>query len=566
MHPSAGRTAWNTCPWQVRGQGLGPIGASVLAAAVGSLLVAGGCERSVAEPAPAGPVPAPAAPAASRPAGAKAKSPASTVQASAPAAAKVPSARPLAAGPSTEEQEILERQRRGVLEPADAAWLVQSLVKDSVEYGPTLVVWMWDRSASCRTLVESVVRQFDLPDGVAGDRLSTAVCSFGSDVRFEIDPPQAGAGALTDAIAKLPADASSREVPFTAVQAAVEKYLKFRTVEQREVIFVLVTDEAGDDANRLEQILPVVKKHGMPFYVVGVPAPFGRLAALDPSVEASGPPADGNPVVRQGPESYAREGLQLGRDVVGAELYYLDSGFGPYGLERLCRESGGRFLALRREPSTFAFGDPSGKEWPTAATVRFAAETMRSYAPNYVSPDEYQALLNNKACSAVVELAAAGELGTLAFTQREFRKTDEASLTRMLTQAQQESAKLSPLVDRLYALVEQGEADRAKVTERRWQAHFDLALGVLAGAKAKVDGYNHMLAALKRGRPFTQATSTTWILEPAPTLEGASALQKLLDKSRGALERVVAEHPGTPWARLAEHVGATPSGWQWVEK
>ena len=75
-----------------------------------------------------------------------------------------------------------------------------------------------------------------------------------------------------------------------------------------------------------------------------------------------------------------------------------------------------------------------------------------------------------------------------------------------------------------------------------------------------------MLAELKRGKNFENPGSSTWELTTSEVTEATSALKKLGEKAKMYLERVVAEHPGTPWAKLAERELQTPFGWKWTER
>jgi hypothetical protein len=42
--------------------------------------------------------------------------------------------------------------------------------------------------------------------------------------------------------------------------------------------------------------------------------------------------------------------------------------------------------------------------------------------------------------------------------------------------------------------------------------------------------------------------------------------EKLLEQARMYLTRVKNDHPGTPWAVLAERELETKLGWEWVER
>jgi hypothetical protein len=148
--------------------------------------------------------------------------------------------------------------------------------------------------------------------------------------------------------------------------------------------------------------------------------------------------------------------------------------------------------------------------------------------------------------------------------QRPFPKRDEAQLAQLLTQAQRAAALLQPKLDLLCQTLLAGEEDRADEREPRWQAGFDLALGRALAAKVRADGYNVMLAEAKQGMAFRSEKNNTWLLRPGDEF-AASNLEKLAEKARDSLKRVTADHPGTPWAMLAERELAVPLGWRWDE-
>jgi hypothetical protein len=198
--------------------------------------------------------------------------------------------------------------------------------------------------------------------------------------------------------------------------------------------------------------------------------------------------------------------------------------------------------------------------------LRFDDGIANRYAPDYVSAADYQQLLaENKARAVLVEAARLPKVAIEGTPGSRFPKAAEAKLANQLSAAQKFAASNSPRVDRLYEILAPGEADRAKLTSPRWQAEFDLAFGRVLANKARLDGYNSMLAALKRGKTFTKETSTEWILEPADHFETESTIKRMADKARQCLDRVIQEHPGTPWAKIAEEELKLPLGWQWRE-
>jgi len=85
--------------------------------------------------------------------------------------------------------------------------------------------------------------------------------------------------------------------------------------------------------------------------------------------------------------------------------------------------------------------------------------------------------------------------------------------------------------------------------------------------QARALGYNTVLAQMKTDPlPFERENSNEWVLRAAAESDAGGAVKKLTRQSREFLLRVIDEHPGTPWARLAEKELATPLGWEWKER
>lgn len=469
----------------------------------------------------------------------------------------------------SEESAAAQASRIGGLTHEGAVKQIGDGIREAMQLAPTLVVWMFDQSDSAFELSTDV--QTDVTklyeqlaaDQAAGksapDKLLTAVISFGGNVEFLLEEPSSDPAAVLHALDSFRRDTTGKEMTFAAVQAALEKYLAFRTDQRREVLFVVVTDESGDDGALVDELLPTLEKSALPVYVIGVPAPFGRLAGIKPTTQ--------DPAIHQGPESRDLERIRLGfwSDPYGLDL--LDSGFGPFDLERLCRGSGGRFLALRPDVSEGRAYGAFGNQWPSVDTLRFEPQVMNRYTPDYISRADYQKLLDgNAACRALHNAAQFASSDVLAYPPVEFVKRSEAEFVRDLGQAQQGAARLEPVIDNFYQTLLSGETDRGKITSPRWQAGYDLAMGRVAAAKARIDGYNAMLAELKRGKNFEKASSDRWILEPADSTDAGSAIKKLAESAREYLTRVISEHPGTPWATIAARELETPLGWKWTEQ
>ena len=101
-----------------------------------------------------------------------------------------------------------------------------------------------------------------------------------------------------------------------------------------------------------------------------------------------------------------------------------------------------------------------------------------------------------------------------------------------------------------------------------------LAAGILVTAgtadlgaqtKKKKEQVDKLIATLKTDK-FKSDKSSTWILEPSDEPTGISIDDKMAVKAREYLNRVIKDHPGTPWASSAERELAAPIGWKKSER
>lgn len=473
---------------------------------------------------------------------------------------------------------------------------VTGAIADTVELGPTLVIWALDVSESAfstsmsmsseiRGLYDKIGAKTSAAEGEAKGKseLLTALVTFSHEVAFPIEEPTSSKSDITTAFEKLKSDKTDKEVTFAAVKAAVEKYLPYRTQKQYQMVVVIVTDEAGDDGELADALIPTLDKYAIPVYAIGPSAPFGKAATM-PSVSPGNFMAQkaNNPTghTHQGPESRYLEFVDIPSLSNNSNIGVTDSGFGPFHLEYLCRGSGGAYLSS---------GMSSTSEWGgRRGSTTVDHDVMQKYAPEYISEAEYQAQLSKNAAKKALHEAAklprvrtisemhsdilshatgkAQKNQQLATDLFNFYKKNEATFSNAVSAAQHIPAKLQPEIDKVYDVLVKGEKDRDKLTNPRWQASYDLAMGEILILKANVDGYNEMLAQIKRKSAFKNDSSSTWILSPADTLEVQSVLEKMLKKGRTYLERVVKDHPKTPWAKLAERDLAVQAGWKWDER
>lgn len=458
----------------------------------------------------------------------------------------------------------------------------------SLEQRKTLVVWFFDQSGSMQAQREQINRRFNriyeelgVSKQVGGRKneqpLLTSVIAFGKEVKFLVPNPTDNLDEIQKAIGEIKNDDSGEEQVFTAVTMAARKYETFRTQSpQRNIMFVIFSDEVGDDESQADLAIAVCRRNAIPVYVVGVPAPFGRrdievkYVDPDPKFDQS---VQWIPV-RMGPETLMPEGVQLGfvgrTDRFQDEMYRLDSGFGPYTLTRLCYESGGIYFAVHANRPEQG-GYVANRETPVMSArlnYFFDPIIMRSYVPDYMPAKEYErSVLQNKAKMALLQASQKSMVMQMDQPQTRFAKLgeDEAQLKRQLDEAQKAAAILEPRINDLYQTLKLGEPDRSKLTQPRWQAGYDLAMGRVMAIKARTEAYNGMLAKAKNGMKFSNEKNNTWILVAADEISVGSALEKVAKQARDYLDRVIKDHPGTPWALLAETERKEPIGWKWTE-
>ena len=245
-------------------------------------------------------------------------------------------------------------------------------------------------------------------------------------------------------LVKVKGKESNRNRPGTKTRAAVRKvsdhFLTQRTEMHRDVMIIVVTDEEATDMDNLEQAIVKCKKYGMRCYVVGDSAPFGRKNVEAPFEMENGETVIG--VMTKGPESKYPELVRLG--FWGTNSYDLDdmsSGFGPYGLTRLCAETNGLY-----------FVSDSGR-----GQHRFDPAVMRNYAPDYrpiqVLDREIQQNKSKyalvEACTAVEREAQNRKVLTISMPRLDFPAENDTVLRQAIGEAQKPIADLSLSLENL---------------------------------------------------------------------------------------------------------------------
>jgi hypothetical protein len=425
----------------------------------------------------------------------------------------------------------------------------------SLEQNETLVAWLFDASESLQKQRETIAKRFDRVYAELGqsersrDRaLISGVVAFGKDVDFLTEEPTDDVETLKAAVRGVKIDEDGIENVFTAVAQTAGRWLKYRRREKRNFMVIVFTDEVGDDWKvRMEPTLDLTRRNGISVYVVGIPALFGREKEFIPWRDPNGGmhqiPVD------QGPETLYPERINIpfwGGG--GQELERFGSGFGPFALTRLCRETGGIYFIARE-----------------GRGPQFDPLELKSYQPDYLSAREYDQLLRSNRARAAVVQAAQVDRTNVVVPRTVFPAVDDAALRRTLDGAQRAVAllenRLRPMID----VLSQGEADRTKLRSPRWRADFDLAVGRALANFVRAREYNSVLAQMKQGRKFDDPKNNHWRLKPDEQISGGTRLEKMAKQAKQSLQRVIDEHPHTPWSLIAEQELSQPFGWHWEE-
>ncbi len=463
-------------------------------------------------------------------------------------------------------------------------------ILQSLEERPTLVVWLFDQSGSLHRQRAEIRQRFDkiyeelgiveksggqaFKKSIKDIPLVTSIVGFGADVKLFTEEPISDLAEIKSIVDSIPTDNSGVEKAFSAVELAADRYVTYRKNRAgngplRNVLLVVVTDERGDDVDRLEPAIQTCRRWAMPVYVIGVPAPFGREHTFVKYVDPD-PKFDQSPQwaqVDQGPETIYSERVQVGFSGNFEEEPVIDSGFGPYGLTRLCYETGGIYFTVH--PNRNVNRQVSRYEIEAfAADLKyfFDPAVMARYRPDYLSTLDYQQKVKQSALRSALVTAAMQVAPTLDRPQTRFVKKDEAGLVGELTKAQQDAAKLEPSLARLSAILEPGLAGRYGENTPRWRAGYDLAYGRVLAQKVRTETYNAMLAKLKRGMLFEKPKNNTWVIAPAEEISVGSKWEREAELAKELLTAVVTDHPNTPWALLAESELKSPIGWKWNEE
>ena len=413
------------------------------------------------------------------------------------------------------------------------------------------VVWLFDESISMQDDQRTILEKFDRvsselkknidPGKKSAGALNHAIVGFGQGIDFVLKKPTLDIDEIGRAIKKLRTDMSGTENTMMAIRETVESYAGM-IGKDRKMLLVLVTDESSDDGADIEEARQALKKYKVPLYVIGRQSLFGYQFAhhryVDPVTKDVY-----HPVIHRGPETADVEIFQW--DGLYDRWDEQPSGFAPWELARLTKDSGGIYFLLPSEE----FMRIRQRE------QAYSIVQLKEYLPEY---DNRMVYVQNRTASDLRRSLYQIIANPKDFIYRRDFPIDPGELTQAAAQeGEKATLKLNSLLEvqkRLESLAKL----RDREPERRWQAHYDLILAQTVAFQVKAYEYRALMAQIIKKPPTPSKLPTpdlaiTFVVDHAKEpLAPKSETAKKYAEAKKLLEDVIAKHPKTPWADLAQ--------------
>jgi hypothetical protein len=421
-----------------------------------------------------------------------------------------------------------------------------------------LVVWCFDQSESMkddqqeiRERIERVYTDLGLTAHEA-NRLTTAVASYGSGFALHTPSPTSDRAKIRAAIDSVPVDPSGQELMCEAVGRSIAHHREYAQKTGRQMLLILVTDESGDVPNNnsyLEQAIAEAKAAKCRCYVLGREAVFGYPYAYISWQHPQTKHVHWLQIDR-GPETAFVEQLQT--DGFHRRYDAHPSGFGPYEQTRLARETGGIFFMLPSLETNLVHGEKR----------RYELEKMRAYRPDLRSRIEIvserdDSLLRRTVWKIIYDLNPyQPDISQII----EMRVHFSPQYTQLVLEARREQAKAIVYLEylaRMQKVAEKLAKAREDELSPRWQANYDLVYAQLIAYQARMYEYGAYLEYFIKNPkvvPATKDPNLTHVLWDIRTREKTLTKESVpyIEKATKLYERIIQDHPGTPWAARAE--------------
>ncbi|MBX3438508.1 MAG: VWA domain-containing protein, partial [Planctomycetaceae bacterium] len=430
--------------------------------------------------------------------------------------------------------------------------------------------WLFDESNSLKDDRNEIRDQFHKiyeELNIANERarqgryhsLETMIYGFGEQLHPVTRQPTADLKQIREAIDNIGVDETGRENTFQAISSVVDEYGKIALRGNRKLVMILLTDEGGDDADLLEEVVAKAQRYKSPVYILGREAVFGYPYA---HVRWINPESGVHHWIRidRGPETAYPEALQY--DGFRGRHDSYSSGFGPYAQVRLVRESGGIFFLLASDEANLA-----GRSIGERLQRKFDDVAMKEYEPLLLDKREYarrrDASEFRKTLWNVILTLNPHIDNQLAIRWHHY-PIDHAEFQVEGKQNFDRGVRAMAMINQQLAALDRIRPLRAKEAEQRWRAAFDLLNAQLIACRVRE--FQYLLAMDKhvRERPEPKESDTNYwdlhytseMLVPDEQQVKKTNIdyQQLEEQRQHALElydQVIRDHAETPWAMVA---------------
>lgn len=414
------------------------------------------------------------------------------------------------------------------------------------------VVWLFDESTSMQDDQRTIVEKFDRvsselklnvePSKKSAGALNHAIVGFGQGIDYALEKPREDIDQIGRAIKHLKVDPTGVENTMRAIRDVVEHYSNLIR-KDRKLLIVLVTDESGDDGADVEEARQALKKNKVPLYVIGRQSlfgyPFAHHRYIDPVTKDVY-----HPLIRRGPETADLELYQW--DGLYDRWDEQPSGFAPYELARLTKDSGGIYFVLPSEE----FMRIRQREQAYSITQ------LKEYLPEYDNRLTYVERRNSSPLRKLMHDIVVE--GKNFIYRRDFPIESQELIKAAMQEGEKAGIKLNVLLEVQRRLESLAKA-REREPEKRWQAHYDLMLAQTVAFQVKAYEYRALMSSIVKSPPAPKRQVAgpdlmiTWVVDHSkkPLAPKSETAKKYAEAER-LLKQVISRHPKTPWADLAQ--------------
>ncbi|MCA9076922.1 MAG: VWA domain-containing protein [Planctomycetaceae bacterium] len=433
-----------------------------------------------------------------------------------------------------------------------------------------IACWLFDESNSLKDDREEIRDQFDKiytelnianEEAVKGrfQSLETMIYSFGEGIHPITRRPTPDLAEIRKAIDDVPIDETGSENLFGAISMAIDEHSKAAARSNRKLMIIAMTDEVGDDADLLEEVIAKAQRFKVPIFIMGREAVFGYPYA---HVRWINPESGIHHWIRidRGPETAEPECIQYDGFRGRHDAY--SSGFGPYAQVRLVRETGGIFFMLAKDEANLA-----GRAVHTGLDRKFDDVAMKEYEPLLLERREYvqrrDASDFRRAIWNVIVTVNPHIDRQLNIRWHYYSTELEEFQTEGRTNFDR-AVRAMVVINQQLAILDHIRELRAMEAEQRWRAAYDLLYAQLIACRVRE--FQYLLAMDKhvRENPQPKQPDTNYwdlgytpeMLEPdeqqtQKTRVDFAELEKQRQQALDLYQHVIEDHPDTPWAMVA---------------